>query len=184
MPLKVSTSPLIYALFMLFFGFFPSSNQAGGFTELSTKVGPFQLGMSSGGFRNITNISPEPCPICIDREQFASLSKDQALKIMPEFPVGSGIDFFFYNHKLYHISIGPSVNDVFLAKQDLEKQFGPGKVEKQFNRNSLLKWQEQGVVITLNYNEISNEVFSINYYDKDMKAERDWRESQALEDTQ
>ena len=175
MPLKISTSPLIYVLFILFFGFFSSSNQAGGFTQFSTKVGPFQLGMSSSSFRKTSNISPEPCPICIDREQFASLSKDQALKIMPEFPVGSGIDFFFYNHKLYHISIGPSVNDVFLAKQDLEKQF---------NRNSLLKWQEQGVVITLNYNEISNEVFSINYYDKDMKAERDWLESQALKDSQ
>jgi len=155
------------------------SSFAGGYIELPRSLGDLEMGMSEKTFTKLTSVHPATCAICIDRETFATLSRGQLYKINAE---GDGADIFFYEDKLYLISIGSLVKDLFTAKEYLESEFGgPGQKLGTFNDVSKLKWEDSNSVITLNYHAKTKTVFSINYYDWELKQERDWRESQAQE---
>ena len=167
----------------LFF-IYQSTAIAGGFTQLPRNLGPFEIGMSKAAFVKLTGSQPEHCPICIENESFATLGADKLNRLDAGDTGGDGADFFFYNDILYHIAAGTAVKDLFLAKQEFEHQFGgPGKESNQKNGSAALVWEDTGTVITLNYRPDENEVFSVNYYDWNLKEERDWRESIINEQT-
>ena len=157
-----------------------SNVNAGGYTQLPRNFGPFEIGMTQAEFEKLTGAIPESCAICIRNETFATLDDVQLDRHSIE---GEGADFFFYNNKLYHIAIGPREKDLFVAQQDYEDRFGgPGTPIKN-NGFGILKWEDPGTVITLNYHAQKNEVYSVNLYDWNLKEERDWRESIAMEET-
>jgi len=173
---KISIFYLIFAIFMSSYAY------SGGFTHLPRNFGPFEVGMSTSEFTDVTGIKPEACPICIKNESFATMDADQLSRFDNTDTGGDGADFFFYGNKLYHISAGPEVKDLFLAKQEYEMLFGgPGTTIDQGNGSAIVKWEDSGTVITLNYRPDQNEVFSLNFFDWNLKEERDWRESIALE---
>ncbi len=161
--------------------FTANTANAGGFTQLPRNLGPFKLGMPEATFAKGTAVQPNVCPMCIDGESFASLSAAAIHRLIPKFPVGSGIDFFFYNKKLYHIALGPKENDLFTVKQDFETRFGAGTQSNAISGNSIVQWEDKVTTITLNFNKSSNEVFSINYYDWKQKQSRDQSESKLLD---
>lgn len=151
-----------------------SSVIAGGFTQLPRNFGPFEIGMSRDEFIKLTGIRPDSCVICINHERFATMTGQQLSRFDVD---GDGADFFFYNNTLYQISIGPKEKDLFMAQQDYETRFGgPGKADKK-NGINILKWEDPGTIITLNYRARENEIYSVNLYDWNLKEERDWRES-------
>ena len=154
---------------------------AGGYTQLPRNLGPFEIGMSKSDFKALTNTTPESCPICIDNELFATLDSNALEKLDAGETGGDGTDFFFFNNKLYHISAGTAEKDLFTAQQDFEHQFGgPGKTSETSIGSSALVWEDNATVITLNYRTEDSEVFSVNFYDWNLKEERDWRESLLL----
>jgi len=156
-----------------------STSFAGGFTQLPRNFGPFEVGMTRQDFSKLTGVQPESCAICIRKETFATIDEDQ----LNRFSINAdGADFFFYDGKLYQIAIGPKDKDLFMAQQDYEDRFGPGKPIKN-NGIGVLKWEDPGTMITLNFHAQDNEVYSINLYDWNLKEERDWRESIAMEES-
>ncbi|MDH5256942.1 MAG: hypothetical protein OEX07_03010 [Gammaproteobacteria bacterium] len=151
---------------------------AGGYTQLPRNLGPFEIGMSKAAFIKLSKVQPEACPICIENETYATIDANKLKQLDAGDTGGDGADFFFFNNTLYHIAAGTSVKDLFLAKQEFESQFGgPGKESPQPNGSSALVWEDTGTVVTVNYRADDNEVFSVNYYDWNLKEERDWRES-------
>jgi len=158
--------------------FISNSTSAGGYTELPRNLGPFELGMQKSEFIRIAKIKPEACTICINNEYFATISADKLNQLNAGDTGGDGADFFFYDDQLYHIAAGTPVRDLFLAKQDFEHQFsGPGKPTTLENGSAALIWEDNGTLISVNYRADADEVFSVNYYDWNLKEERDWRES-------
>ena len=163
---------------------FSSPVSAGGYTQLPRSMGPFEIGMTQAAFIKLTKTAPEPCPICIEGETFATIGATKLNRLNAGGTGGDGADFFFYNDKLFHIAAGSAIKDLFLAKQEYENQFGgPGKEKKQANGSSSLIWEDTGTVISVNYRADDQEVFSVNYYDWNIKEERDWRESIANQKT-
>jgi hypothetical protein len=157
---------------------------AGGFTHLPRSLGPFELGMSPEQFQRLTGVTPEPCPICIQKELFATLNGDRASRIANNTMIGDGVDFFFYENKLYHIGVSPAIKDLRGTRQEFSDVFGgQGKVVKTGNGTEQLRWEEPETVLTINYRPEDNEVFSVNYFDWNLKEERDWRESLLFQNT-
>jgi len=150
---------------------------AGGYTHLPREVGPFKLGMSTQDFQRITGISAEPCPICIKDEAYATLDNLTAHKHIRDVRVGDGVDFFFYQDKLYHISISPAARDLFEAQQEFTAMFGnDGKQENRDNGTTEMRWEDGPTILTLNYRTDLNEAFAVNYYDLENKEARDFQE--------
>lgn len=177
---KMRSSPYFESFLFISLGIFISTSTfAGGFTQLPRHFGPFEIGMTQSDFRKLTGVTPESCAICIRKESFATLDDVQLEKHDIE---GEGGDFFFYDNKLYHIAIGPKDKDLFIAQEDYETQFGPGKTIVN-NGIGILKWEDIGTVMTLNYHEREKEVYSFNIYDWNLKEERDWRESIAADES-
>lgn len=163
---------------ILVFAAFSVAVYAGGYTQLPRNFGPFEIGIKQNEFYKISGITPEPCAICIKNETFATLEENQLKRFNLE---GDGADFFFYNDILYHIAIGPKVKDLFTAQQDYEERFGGPGIPIKTKGIGIIKWEDPGTIITLNYHEQEKEVYSINIYDWNIKEERDWRESIAPE---
>jgi len=152
---------------------------AGGYVELPRSFGALEMGMSEKDFIRLTGITPENCAICIKNETFTTLSRGQLYNLEAD---GDGADVFFYDGKLYLISVSTADKDLFSLNEDFENEFGgPGIKLGTFNDVSKLKWEDQNSVVTLNYHKKDKRVFSVNYYDWDIKQDRDWRESQILE---
>lgn len=157
----------------------PLLTLAGGYVELPRNFGELAMGMSEKDFKRLTGVTPESCAICIGKETFATLSQGQLYNLDAD---GEGADVFFYNDKLYLISISTKNKDLLSINEDFENEFGgPGKKLGPFNDVEKLKWEDDNSFITLNYHKKNKLVFSVNYYDWDIKQERDWREAQALE---
>lgn len=153
---------------------------AGGYVELPREFGALSIGMSEKKFTRITGVSPESCAICIKKESFASLSREELAELEVD---GDGADIFFYDKKLYLISLGTISKDLFAIKEEFEQEFGgPGKKIPAMNDVAKLKWEDQHSIVTINYHEKENRVFSVNYFDWDLQQERDWREAQAREE--
>lgn len=152
---------------------------AGGYVELPRNFGDLEMGMSEKKFTDLTGVTPEMCAICIEKETFATLSRGQLYNLDAE---GDGADVFFFEGKLYLVSVGTVDKDFFSVNEDFETQFGgPGKKLGTFNGVAKLKWEDPNSIVTLNYHVKQRRVFSVNYYDWDLKQDRDWRESQAIE---
>ena len=152
---------------------------AGGYVELPRSFGALEMGMSEKNFITLTGVTPESCAICIKKETFATLSRGQLYNLEAD---GDGADVFFYDGKLYLISVSTIAKDLSSINEDFENEFGgPGIKIGTFNEVSKLKWEDQNSVVTLNYHEKDKRVFSVNYYDWEIKQDRDWRESQAIE---
>ena len=152
---------------------------AGGYVELPRHFGDLEMGMSSKTFSQLTGLTPESCAICIKKESFITLSREQLFSLDAE---GEGADIFFYENKLYLISVSPMNKDFVILNEDLESEFGgPGKKIKPEYNVAKLKWEDTNSVIMLNFHKNNKHVFSVNYYDWDIKQERDWRESQMIE---
>lgn len=176
----IRIKPRLTGLLCLTLTLFCSNLIAGGYTQLPRNIGPIEIGMSKAAFIRLTHVTPEPCPICIKGESFATLDAEILNRLDAGDTGGDGADFFFYNDKLYHIAAGTAIKDLFLAREEFEHMFGgPGKETRQKNGSSVLLWEDTNTVITLNYHPTTNEVFSVNYYDWNLKEERDWRESLA-----
>jgi len=159
--------------------FAPLLTLAGGYVELPRSFGALEIGMSEKDFTRLTGVKPEHCVICIKNETFTTLSQGQLFNLDAD---GEGADVFFYDGKLYLISISTKSKDLFSINEDFENEFGgPGVNLGTFNDVSKLKWEDQNSVVTLNYHTKNKRVFSVNYYDWDIKQDRDWRESQILE---
>ena len=174
--MKNQTINLVGFICLIFL--FSNTVIAGGYTQLPRSMGPFEIGMSQAAFIKLTKSRPESCPICIEGETFSTLNADVLDRLDAGDTGGDGADFFFYNNKLYHIAAGSSIKDLFLARQEYEHQFGgPGKETSQANGSTALVWEDTGTVISVNYRTDDQEVFSVNYYDWNLKEERDWRES-------
>ncbi|MDH5228614.1 MAG: hypothetical protein OEZ58_07000 [Gammaproteobacteria bacterium] len=155
---------------------------AGGFSQLPRALGPFELGMSGEQFEKLSGLKPEPCPICIKNENFATLNAKQVQRHVNSVDIGEGVDFFFYENKLYHIAVSPANKDVYVSKQEFSQIFGAdGKLEDLGNGTVQMKWEDSNTVLTLNYRKEANEVFAVNYFDWNAKEERDWRESLLFE---
>ena len=174
--LKKSNFQRLIIGFSLFFGSFTVF--AGGYVELPRTFGALEMGMDVKEFTELTGATPEFCAICIKKESFVTLSRGQLYKIDAE---GEGADVFFYENKLYLISVSTKNKDFFTINEDFENEFGgPGKKIKASNAVAKLKWEDTNSVIMLNYHKTNKQVFSVNYYDWDIKQERDWRETQTL----
>jgi len=159
--------------------FTPLLTIAGGYVELPRNFGALEMGMSEKSFITLTGITPESCAICIKKETFATLSRAQLYNLEAD---GDGADVFFYDGKLYLISVGTVAKNLSSINEDFENEFGgPGINIGTFNDVTKLKWEDQNSFVTLNYHEKDKRVFSVNYYDWEIKQDRDWRESQALE---
>ena len=155
-----------------------------GSSEIPREYGPFKLGMTVSQFRQITGIQPEPCPICIEKETFATLSSRQMQRHVANDSNTKGVDFFFLNGELFQISRTPDVNKLFVAEKELsEKLGGAGQRQDQPNGISLLKWEDEATVVTMNFNDANDEVFSVNLLDWNLSQEREWRESIMFEKT-
>ena len=175
--MKIHASKLFCFLYLALF-IFSSIALAGGFTQLPRSMGPFEIGMSKAAFIKLTKTHPEACLSCIENETFATLDTNKLNQLDAGYTGSDGADFLFYNDKLYHIATGTSVKNLFLATQEFERMFGgPGKESTQKNGSSALIWEDTETMISVNYHKDDNEVFSVNYYDWNLKEERDWRAS-------
>ena len=169
-----SVFALLFTLFCI-----PLTSFAGGYVELPRTFGTLEMGMSAKDFTKLTGVRPEFCAICIKKESFVTLSRGQLYSLDAE---GEGADVFFFENKLYLISVSTMDKDFTTINEDFENEFGgPGKKLKPLNDVAKLKWEDTNSVIMLNYHKTDKRVFSVNYYDWDIKQERDWRETQALE---
>lgn len=167
---------LFAGAFLIFFAV--AAIAGGGLTQLPRAYGPFTLRMPASEFTVLTGVKPAPCAVCIEGELFASLDGRELRHLIPSFPLEDGMDFFFYENKLYHFTLGADVKDLFLAQQAYSERFGgPGRIFEQDNGTAMMKWEDTGTVITANYRTMDEEVFALNYFDWDLKTERDWRES-------
>ena len=145
---------------------------------LPRNYGPFKLQMSAERFASLTKVQPEFCPVCITGELYASLNSEQAKQFIKGFPPNEGMDFFFYQGKLFHMTMAPEFSDLQQARNRYTQMFGNnGKAVDQKNGTSMLKWEDKGTLITVNYSNDDETVFAVNLYDWGLKKERDWQES-------
>jgi len=151
---------------------------AGGYSQLPRDFEPFTLGMLESEFISLTGVTPNHCLICIKKEKMATLDNRHISKYEFFEDQLEGADFFFYESKLYRITTGSVTKDVFLARREYESLFGgPGQEIRHSNGTSAIKWDDNSTIITLNFRESDNLVYSVNYYDWNLKEERDWQHS-------
>lgn len=157
---------------------------AGGLIDISRNYGPFSLGMSNTQFTKITGIEASNCPICVDRETFVALDKQQAQKHIPEDKNANGIDFFFLNDHLYLISRTPDSPSLFKVREEISASFGnPYSRKVASNGVSVLTWKDEETIVTVNYNDINEEVFSVEIKDEKLSKKRDILEAMLIEKT-
>lgn len=155
---------------------------AGGFTHLPRDLGEFRLGMTLSDFKKLTGISPQGCPICIEKETFATIDGASMKRFSDNADIGESVDFFFYDNELYLMSVVPATKDIFLAKKDMSDVYGANaKVEALHDGSEQMRWEDETTVMTMTYRPQENEVYSINIIDWNLKEERDWRESLAFQ---
>jgi len=171
-----------HRILILLAGMLPALLSAGGYTHLPRDLGPFKLGMSASEFQQITSVAADACPICIPDEFYATLTREQANQHIDSVRIGDGVDFFFYKNKLYHISISPAASDLFEAQQEFTAMFGnDGKQESRQNGTAQMRWEDGPTVLTLNYRPEENIAFAVNYYDWNVKEDRDFQEKLIFE---
>lgn len=156
-----------------------------GYVTIPRAYGPFKLGMSATEFTKLTGIIPVPCVMCIDDETYSALSASHIRKFIPDHKNREGVDFFFLNRKLYLISRTPDINALNVVADDMTQALGAqGSRKTQSNGVSVMKWQNNSTIVSINYNDANNEVFSINLLDAELSSEKARREeSLAIEQT-
>ena len=160
-----------------------SQIHAGGLVDISRDYGPFNLGMSNMQFAKITGIEASNCPICVNGETFVALDKQQAQKHIPEDQNANGVDFFFLNDHLYLISRTPDSPSLFRVREEINASFGnPDSRQVTSNGVSILTWTDEETIVSVNYNDFNEEVFSIETKDKILSKKRDILEAILIEE--
>ncbi len=140
---------------------------------LPRSFGAFTLGMSVEEFHKLTGVKPSSCPVCVTGELFATLNSDQALRHTPSDLIGHGIDFFFYDGRLYQMAIAPPAQAAAQARNDFVEFFGPpAPPESRGNGIARLKWQSPNTLLTLSYHTALDQAFVINFYDASLLLQR------------
>ena len=156
----------------------------GGEWQLPRSYGPFKLGMSIESFTRLTGVRPQSCPVCVDNERFVALDRDQVRRAIPAYTADEGMDFSFFDGRLYHFTLPPRYQDLMLARETYRDRFGgEGRPETSPGGLSELKWQDHRTEITVNYRESNERVFAVNYYDRPLKQQRDRQEAQMFENS-
>ncbi|MEK6749052.1 MAG: hypothetical protein AABY83_07570 [Pseudomonadota bacterium] len=154
-----------------------SAAYAGGIAEIPRSLGPFKLRMSIGEFAQIAHVQPEPCANCAKNEVFTALSAAQVRQLIPKLNTNAGLDLIFYENRLYRISLGTEATDLSEVRKELSALYGTGQTVALKNGTSYMQWEDSGTIVTANYQTASEQVFAINYFDWDIKTERDNRAS-------
>lgn len=178
------TSIIVIILLNLILSTQAFAGAADGITEIPRDYGPFKLGMSEAEFSRMTGITPEVCPVCLDRETFASVPGAQMQMFVSEHRNTQGVDFFFLNGELYMISRTPDTPALNVVQEELSQFFGAnGKMNTKPNGVSTLTWENETTLVTVSFNQANNEVFSVNVEDWNLSQEKAWRESIMVEQT-
>lgn len=182
--LNMRIKPCTHTLFICALLLPVSQIHAGGLMDVSRNYGPFNLGMSNTQFTKITGIEATNCPICVNSETFVALDKQQAQKHIPEDKNANGVDFFFLNDHLYLISHTPDTPSLFNVREEISASFGnPDSRKVASNGVSVLTWKDEETIITVNYNDINEEVFSVEIKDEKLSKKRDILEAILIEQT-
>ncbi len=182
-----AVGPFLFSFSLVFSAssFAGADHTMGSTDELPRSYGPFVLGMDEEAFRKLTGVQPESCPICLEQETFANLSPQQAGRLIPAAAdQPEGLDFFFLNGRLYHMISAPEFRNLFVARDEYHSRFGrAGRLVEDNAGTAMLRWADEGTVVTVNYRMDDNQVYAVNLYDYNLKEERDWRESLLFEQT-
>jgi len=161
-----------------------SQTHAGGLMDISRDYGPFSLGMSVTQFAKITGVDATSCPICVNGEAFVALDTQQAQKHIAEDENANGVDFFFLHDHLYLISRTPDSPSLSKVREEISASFGnPDSRRVASNGVSVLTWRDEETIITVNYNDINEEVFSVEIKDEKQSKKRDILEAILIEQT-
>ncbi|MDH5216761.1 MAG: hypothetical protein OEX19_03640 [Gammaproteobacteria bacterium] len=180
MHMKTYIQALLISTLLLFV----SQTHAGGLVDISRDYGPFNLGMSNMQFTKITGIEATNCPICVSGETFVALDMQQARKHIPEDENVNGVDFFFLNEHLYLISRTPDSPSLFKVREEISASFGnPDSRKVASNGVSILAWRDEDTIISVNYDDINEEVFSVETKDSTLSKKRDILEAILIEET-
>ncbi len=164
MPRQTNTSPSLLATLALCLLLLAGNTAAD--NQLPRSFGAFKLGMTVEQFHKLTGITPMPCPVCVADELFATLDGAQALRFTPSDLIGQGIDFFFFQGRLYQMAIAPPLQAASQARDDFSEFFGPPEPpEGQGNGIARLKWHSDDTLLTVNYHVALDQAFVINFYD-------------------
>ncbi|MDH4274064.1 MAG: hypothetical protein OEW08_03395 [Gammaproteobacteria bacterium] len=163
--------------------FAPLAEAGGGSADLPRALGVFKLRMTVDEFARVARVTPQRCTDCANSELYASLNAAQVRQLMPDLRDNAGMDFFFFENRLYHIGLGVESSDLAAVRKEYSALYGSGQTYHLKNATSYIKWEDGGTLVTANYQTANEQVFALNYFDWDIKAERDFRVSVAAGQT-
>ncbi len=128
------------------------------------RLGPLVLGMDEAAFQRLTGIAPTPCPVCLPEERLATLEGPALARLLPEIAPAGPMDLFFYRGRLYQITLALDQPLAPLVRHLSDRFLAPPEAIDLSPELAQLRWQDDQVRISLNYDPRERRPIALNYH--------------------